>query len=188
MSLFTSKTITLPDGAEVLLRSPVEDEAQSLINYLDAVRREADGILFSPEDKLPTLEEERMWISAADGRDGLHLAAEADGAIVALADINRGRHVRQRHLAGIGVSVRKAWCGRGLGTVMMRELIAWARACTGIELLTLNVLEDNHRAQAVYRRVGFAEDGRLPGRIKRDGSLVAVVEMSLWLRDPGGAV
>jgi len=184
VSVFTAKTITLPDGAEVLLRSPQESEAQRLLEYLDAVRRESDGIMFDPADDLPSIEEERRWVrSHMENNDGVHVAAVVEDQIVALAGIHPMKFLRQRHSAGVGISIRKQWCDRGLGTLLMRELVDWARAHPGLEQLTLCVFECNPRAQAVYRKIGFREDGRLPRRAKVNRRYIDLVEMSLWLAE-----
>ncbi len=184
MSLFENKTIVLPDGAEVLLRSPRVEEATQLLVYLDAVRSETNGIMYSPADRLPSLEEERQWVRGHTGNDdAVHVAAEVGGEIVALAGVDPTRFTRQSHLAGVGISIREKWCSRGLGSILMRELIEWSRERPGLKMLTLCVFANNPRAQAVYRKVGFREDGRLPRRAKVNDDYVDIIEMSLWLED-----
>ena len=187
MSLFPPKTVTLRDGAKLLLRSPEVEEARQLLNYLDTVRHETDGILYAPEDVLPTLEQERNWIR--DKRDcqvGVHIAAEADGQVVALAGIDQPSFTRQKHLGSAGISIMKRWCDRGLGSYLMQELVDYACAESELQLLTLTVLSTNHRAQAVYKKVGFAEDGRAPNRIKIDGRMIDLISMSRWVSDKKG--
>jgi len=182
MSLFDAKTVTLGDGAEVLLRSPEEDEAPQLLEYLDAVRHETQGIMYSPEDSIPSVEEERQWVKAGNDQDnGIRIAAAVDGKVVGLSEVISPRFARQKHTAGVGISIRADWCDRGLGTLMMREMIGWSRTHPGLEMLTLCVFSSNPRAQAVYEKVGFVEDGRLPRRAKVDGEYIDLVEMSLWL-------
>jgi GNAT superfamily N-acetyltransferase len=51
------------------------------------------------------------------------------------------------------IYVRKDWWGTGLGERLLDVAIGWDAA-------SLWVLEGNHRAQAFYRRHGFAPDGR----------------------------
>jgi len=47
---------------------------------------------------------------------------------------------------------------RGVGTRLLGEFIAYARARQGAEIL-LEVRESNHNARALYRRAGFEETG-----------------------------
>jgi RimJ/RimL family protein N-acetyltransferase len=48
----------------------------------------------------------------------------------------------------------------------MQTLIEWAEAHPGIEKLTLGVFATNTRAIALYRKLGFAEEGRQPREVK----------------------
>lgn len=69
-------------------------------------------------------------------------------------------------LAYLGIGLTDAYCGRGLGKVLVQHLVdtAKSRAHEGIELI---VMQDNPRARALYERFGFritephtAPDGR----------------------------
>ncbi len=182
MSIIEPKTLTLRDGACVKLRSPAEDDAPRLLAYIDAVRRETTGILFAPEDELPTLEWERNWIRGNREKTGIQIMAEDEaGNMIALCSAGSDARYRIRHRADIGISVRAAWCERGLGTLLMKELVAWARAEPSVEVLTLGVYADNPRALRVYEKVGFTRDGERRWHVKRDGQFVNEVMMSCWV-------
>ncbi len=181
MSVFTPKTLTLKDGAKVTLRSPEEDDAPRLIDYLDAVRRETDFILFSPDDDLPELEWERNWVRSNRDGAGVQIMAEADGEVVSLCGIGCGGHERVRHRGDIGISVRQAWCDRGLGTLLMHELVGWAEQSDAVDVLTLGVFADNPRAIRVYEKAGFAVDGRRRWQTKRGDDYVDELIMSRWV-------
>ncbi|MDO9527013.1 MAG: GNAT family N-acetyltransferase [Gemmobacter sp.] len=53
-----------------------------------------------------------------------------------------------------GVVVHPDWRGRGLGSAMIAELAAHARA-SGYDCVRLEVSDDNRRAKALYQRLGF---------------------------------
>ena len=53
-------------------------------------------------------------------------------------------------------------CSRGIMTVAVRALCAWALERLGVEALCLRVFDDNPRAIRLYRAVGFRELFRLP--------------------------
>ncbi|MFF4214381.1 GNAT family N-acetyltransferase [Streptomyces sp. NPDC001796] len=63
---------------------------------------------------------------------------------------------RQGHV--VGVYVRPEHRGCGLTEVLFDEALEWAWRL-GVERVRLIVHEDNGRAQAFYRRVGFAPSG-----------------------------
>jgi RimJ/RimL family protein N-acetyltransferase len=183
MSLFTSKTVALPDGAEVLLRSPELDDTPRLIEYLDAVRRETGFLMWSSEDDLPDIDAERKWVEARrEEEGGVTILAESKGQVVSICGIDRhGSFARIRHCAELGISIRKAWCDRGLGTVLMRELIGWAESFAGLEVVSLGVIDGNDRALALYTKHGFEATGRKRWRVKRDGVYVDEIVMSRWV-------
>lgn len=93
--------------------------------------------------------------------------AEHDGDIVAwiamLTRDNRARRdapgVRTGRLYTIAVS--PGWAGRGVGRRLATHAID-ALDAEGVVLITLEVREENHRAIALYRSMGFVARKRLP--------------------------
>ena len=178
------ETLTLRDGSVVTVRSPAPDDAEALLGYLGRVRRESHFLQFGPDDVLPTVEQEREWIaSATSGPTSCQVLVEADGAAVALAGLaGRTACVKTAHRAVLGLSVCEDWQGRGLGRLLMEQLVAWARANPALDLLELLVQGSNNRARRLYASLGFVVDGEKPGSIRRaGGALVAEISMSLWV-------
>jgi GNAT superfamily N-acetyltransferase len=89
-----------------------------------------------PMPRLP-----RAYADAIASRDGVHLVAEGDGTIVALASCVDGE---------IAVLVEDAWQGHGLGTRLLDELVARA----GRSRLTADVAYGNPRVLRLLRRLG----------------------------------
>lgn len=56
------------------------------------------------------------------------------------------------------IAVRPEESGRGLGTAILTDAIAWATR-TGARTIVLNVRPENTRAKAVYARAGFVDTG-----------------------------
>jgi ribosomal protein S18 acetylase RimI-like enzyme len=101
--------------------------------------------------------------------------------------ISREEHPVTRHIASIGMSVAQDWRRRGVGSALMAEAVRWARQ-QGVEKLALSVYPDNLAAQALYRKFGFAEEGRLSGHSKKAIGYRDEVVMGLWLiARPDGA-
>lgn len=183
MSVFELKTLNLRDGAKVFLRSPEEDDAEKLLAYLDVVRRETPFLMFGPEDDLPSVAWERNWIKERrDDRGGVQIMAfNAMGKVLGLCGIDVSRFDCSKHRGELGISVCAQWCGRGLGGALMDELIAWATAKPGLEVLMLSVMEENDRAIRVYERSGFVAGGRSRWSIRRGGKYVDEIIMSRWV-------
>lgn len=182
MSVFTPQTVRLADGTTLQLRSPEEADAQRLIDRLDRVRRESTGIMIAPEDELPTLEWERDWIRGVREGAGVQiLAVSPDGELIALCGLHAGKMHHVRHGASLGISIDAPWCGRGLGTVLMRELIDWAQASDTLDVITLCVFTDNPRAICLYEKSGFVREGVSRWAVKIDGRYIDDIRMSRWV-------
>ena len=61
--------------------------------------------------------------------------------------------------------------GKGVGKALMQSGMMWARANPIVRKLALHVFEDNTRAVALYRELGFETEGRLRNEfMEEDGS------------------
>jgi RimJ/RimL family protein N-acetyltransferase len=65
-------------------------------------------------------------------------------------------HNRSAH---VGISLRPAWRGRGLGADAVRVLCRYAFAIRGLHRLQLETLADNHAMIAIAGQAGFAREG-----------------------------
>jgi ribosomal protein S18 acetylase RimI-like enzyme len=77
----------------------------------------------------------------------------------------------------LGTFVVEQWQGRGLGKILMKELLRRALS-RRMRRIYLTVLETNSRARALYESFGFRYTRRSLTRT-RDGSYENVVEMEL---------
>jgi putative acetyltransferase len=77
--------------------------------------------------------------------------------------------------------VARDWRGRGVGTALMEHAIAWARE-QGLHKLALDVFAHNEPAIALYRKLGFVEEGRHVKHYRRsNGELWDAIPMGLLL-------
>lgn len=98
---------------------------------------------------------------AADGEghgDRATLVGEADdgllcGKLTVLVEGDRTQLV--------GVYMRPEHRGTGLAAQLFEAAVEWSWACSAVERVRLYVHEDNHRAEAFYRRRGFRRTGRI---------------------------
>ncbi len=103
---------------------------------------------------------------------------------VADTDVVGSVHVIvSRHGFGeIAMGVARAWRGRGVGSALLAAAIEWARGQT-LHKLILSVFAHNAAAIALYRKVGFIEEGRRVEQYRREsGELWDAIEMGLMLR------
>jgi RimJ/RimL family protein N-acetyltransferase len=161
-----------------LIRRAEPRDAEAVIAHVNAVG--AEGIHIMTERLLKTVEEERAVFRQSDGETGLYLVAWVGGEIVASANIARGRQSKNRHTADLGIAVRKDARGIGLGEALVRAMISWGRS-VGVRKLTLGVFASNAPALALYRKLGFRQEGRLKGQVILRRKPVDELLMALWL-------
>ncbi|MDP9124069.1 MAG: GNAT family N-acetyltransferase [Pseudomonadota bacterium] len=103
----------------------------------------------------------RLTENAVPGKpDLLLVAVTGDGVIVGGAGLHPvGASPRRRHAMTLGMQVQPAWQRQGIGTQLLQALIDYADNWLGLLRLELEVYADNHKAQALYKRFGFVEEG-----------------------------
>lgn len=114
------------------------------------------------------LEQTRRWFQGLTAND-LLLVAELDGKVIGNGGLHR-QSGRRQHVAMLGMGVRDAWQGRGVGSALMAALIDSADNWLDLRRLELMVYSDNARAIALYERFGFAREGLLRAYAYRAGS------------------
>jgi L-phenylalanine/L-methionine N-acetyltransferase len=110
---------------------------------------------------------------------GCRLVALAGGEIIGAA----GLHVlqaslRRMHVRSLGLSVRTAWQGRGVGRKLLARLLDWSDNWAGVLRVELHVHADNERAIALYQSMGFVEEGRHRNYALKNGRYVDAFSMA----------
>jgi len=173
--------VSLPKDLEIRRAQP--DDAAALIEHVRRVCEEAaDTTPMTAEEFDVTVEQERTLLGDALGSENdLFLVAVTGGAVVGMLSCRGEKRRAMRHVVRLGMSIRKAWWGRGIGTEMMRGAIAWARGTGVVRRIELMVYADNARAIRLYRKFGFVEEGRRRGAVLRDGVYIDDLVMALMV-------
>jgi L-amino acid N-acyltransferase YncA len=157
--------------AEFAIRPAREDDAQALAQLFAAVAAEGDGIATEPPVDL----EARAARFARETETGM--VADAGGRIVGVIHVEVSRF----GFGDLGMLVDAGWRGRGIGSALLQAAIEWSRA-QGLHKLALEVFPANAAAVALYRKYGFAEEGRRVGHYRRsNGELWDSIVMGLAL-------
>ena len=159
------RDLEFPDGRRIAIRHATAGDAEALIDFYRHVGAESDNLTFGAEGMPRSVDAERALIeSLRTSPNGLTLVATAGGAIVASLRFEGGNRVRTRHAGELGISVRAAWAGVGIGRALLECLIEWAERGGIVRKLDLRVRVDNERARRLYEAYGW----RIEGRITRD--------------------
>jgi RimJ/RimL family protein N-acetyltransferase len=96
---------------------------------------------------------------------GLTLTLEVDGVPAGHVMVQRRAGQHYAHVGEIAIVVSNTQRGAGFGRAMMEMAIAWGRV-VGLAKLSLRVFPDNRRAIALYRSVGFQDEGLVRGEVR----------------------
>jgi ribosomal protein S18 acetylase RimI-like enzyme len=156
-------------GAPFQIRPARENDRVPLAVVFAAVAEERDGIATEP----PVDVEARAASWTLDGV----LVAVAGTEVVGSVHVD----VSQHGFGEIGMAVAREWRGRGVGSALLAAAIEWARE-RSLHKLSLSVFAHNAAAIALYRKLGFVEEGRRVKQYRRaSGELWDTIDMGLLL-------
>jgi RimJ/RimL family protein N-acetyltransferase len=93
-----------------------------------------------------------------DSENSIVLIALENGQIIARAELAGYHAARIRHRAKFSISVRKEYWNRGIGTEMIKRIVAQAKKMN-IRIIELEAITDNAAAVALYHKTGFTDIG-----------------------------
>jgi RimJ/RimL family protein N-acetyltransferase len=161
-----------------------EEDATSVLDYLECVAGETDPLTFGPGQYGRTVEDEEEHIrKLLDPTGGFIAKATVEGHIVGMAGISRSSSPRIRHVGVFGISVRKEYLGKGIARAICTWVLDESQR-RGLERIELRVREDNARGIGLYTSLGFAAEGRLRRSFCAAGHYYDELLMGLWLAAP----
>jgi len=157
-----SKTLQLRDGTNILIRPLSRKDGSALLAFFAALPD--DDRLFLKED-VTKKEVIDRWIQELNFEKVLSIVAEKDAAIIGDATLHFNIYGWQRHMAEIRCVVSKEYQKKGLGTALMRELVAYAVE-KGVVKLSAYMMETQKSAQQAFTRLGFKKEAELKDFVK----------------------
>jgi ribosomal protein S18 acetylase RimI-like enzyme len=117
-----------------------------------------------------------------DHRRGMYLVAEHAGTVVGHAFLESLSLAVTSHVVRLTIAVHEGHQRQGVGRALMNELLRWARSNPRVEKVELQVRSSNDRAIALYRSLGFVEEGRKTRRLKLGpNEYIDDLYMALWV-------
>lgn len=166
---FQAKTVTLKDGRTCELRPTTSEYAAEMIEYMKQTAGETPFLLRYPDEISYTLESEKEILDRiyADPSGAMMLAL-VDGKVAGNCQFSGDVSKRKlKHRCSMAIALCEEFWGLGIATAMIEYLKELARQ-KGFEQMDLEVVADNIRAQALYKKCGFIESGRRHNALKFD--------------------
>jgi len=113
---------------------------------------------------------------------GVYFVAECNGCIAGHAFLEILPLQSLKHIAQLNIAVHKGFQNRRIGTQLMERIIEWANESESIEKIELNVRASNAQAIALYKKMGFLEEGCLKRRVKTEIGYIDDILMALHVK------
>lgn len=131
----------------IILREAVPGDAKDILLMMGQVNKETEFLVLDEAELLlppETLEEELDYIY--ESNNNLLLLAIYEGTIIGTASVKADSQFRLSHVGEVGISILQEYWGMGLGTLMLEEIISWAKEMGVLFRLELDVQVRNERA------------------------------------------
>jgi GNAT superfamily N-acetyltransferase len=132
--------------------------------YAFFARVPAEDRLFLRDD-VSKREVFEAWARDLDYDKVLPLVAEVGDNIVGDATLHRRKTGWTSHVGKVRIVVDKDYRGKGLGTVLLEEVIAFAKRA-GLELLVAEIMANQRATIAAFRAQGFEQEAVFYNHVK----------------------
>jgi RimJ/RimL family protein N-acetyltransferase len=170
-----SKEGVLKDGTRVTLRPMVKEDREKLLAFFRGL--DEKDLLFLRSDVRDAAVIDR-WVNNIDYQRAFPLLAEVDGRIVGDGTLHMRRMGWKRHLGNVRVVVAKDYQNKGLGTLLINELVELAGEF-GLEKLIAEIHFQAQGALTAFKRAGFSVKAVFEDLVKdftgRSSDLVVMV-------------
>lgn len=166
------KEIKLKDGTTCILRSPNEQDAEKMIEYLKMTSEETHFMVRYPEEINITIDKEMEILKDnLISNQNIMIGAFVNNELAGNAGISCVRnHIKLKHRAVFGISIKQKYWNNGIGNALIKEIIGQAKQI-GYEQIELGVFSDNEKAVTLYKKYGFEVWGNMKNAFKlKDGT------------------
>jgi ribosomal protein S18 acetylase RimI-like enzyme len=167
--------ITLGIAVTITIRPITAEDADSFHACLDAVAREGRFLALL---EAPPLDNVRGFVAENIKARVPQVVAVAGSRVVGWCDIQPGWHHTLKHCGSLGMGLLPEHRGIGIGQRLFAACLSIASE-GGVTRVELEVREDNLRAIALYKRLGFAIEGIKQRGMRVNDVYVNTIAMAL---------
>lgn len=169
-------------GKNAVIRYPKWEDLHDMTDWINKLSAEDTFVPFSGEQV--SIADEAGYLSSVltdiELHKAIHLHCEVDGKFAARCEVaTTSRYfARGKHLGIFSISVSQDFRGEGIGFAIASATISEAKKwLPDLKLILLDCFANNEAAIGLYKKLGFAECGRVPGMIQYKGKYVDEVKM-----------
>ncbi|MBC6975058.1 GNAT family N-acetyltransferase [Bacillus sp. Xin] len=142
-----------------MIREIQVEDAAAFLQLGKQLDEETSFMLLEPGERNMTVEQQENMIKCfiENNNSTIFVAVEGE-QLVGFILANGGNVQRNKHAAAIVIGILQEYSGKGIGTDLFKEVEIWAKL-HDVWRLELTVMAHNTRAQVLYKKVGFEQEG-----------------------------
>jgi RimJ/RimL family protein N-acetyltransferase len=169
------------DTGRPVLRIAGPDDAAALMKLKQRLDEETSFMLLEPGERDTSVQAlARRLKEVSQSENSVVFVADRHGELAGYVELAGGKFRRNRSTTHVIIGVLAEASGKGVGSGLLAAAIRWA-ADRGLHRIELNVMAHNHRAIALYERMGFVHEGRRAGCLQMDGEFRDELYMAIIL-------
>ncbi len=161
-------------GKKIVVRDLTLNDVDCLFDYITELGKEDTYILVNPES-LVTYEEEVEYVAHSvdkiANKKMIKLLAFCGDELMGVLDVTVQAR-RKQHIGMLGITIKKAYRGDGIGKKLMQIALKEAEVKLGLHQIILGCFANNAVGLTLYNTLGFKEYGRLPRAVRHQGKYV----------------
>lgn len=163
----------------ITIRNPKMTDLKQALIYVNKLSKEKTYVLFQGE----TISEksERKWLkgcikSIEENKSTVKFIFHKD-ELIGISEISLKSGAKE-HVGGFGLSIDKRYRGKGLGNMLMDEVLNESKKkLKKLKYIYLEVFAENVAAIKLYEKKGFVKCGLFPKALKRKGKFTDEIIM-----------
>ncbi|WP_130296429.1 GNAT family N-acetyltransferase [Fictibacillus sp. BK138] len=143
------------------------EDAEAVLSIQREVVGEKDYFIAVSEEFNKTTEEHQEWIQKIiEHERETMFVTEIEGKVVGWIVFKSQERKRMHHTGSFAIMLQKDCRNKGIGKLLIHELLRWAEEHPIIEKVSLGTFSTNTRAIELYKKLGFVEEGRKVNEFK----------------------
>lgn len=148
-------------GEKVLIREGNVADSEALLETVREYVLTSRYLIVAPDELENTVADEAKWIwELRQNPNSLLLLALHNGAVIGNLDLTGSEEDYEDQSGLITMGLLQEYQNKGLGSILLREAVAWARQNHKLQVLCLQVERANKSAVRLYQKTGFRVEGK----------------------------
>lgn len=153
----------MKSGEIILIREGGVADSGALLETVREYVLTSRYLIIAPEELEHTVADEARWIRELKlNPNSLLLLALHNGEVIGNLDLTGSEEEFEDQSGLITMGMLQEYRNKGLGSILLREAVTWARQNHRLQVLCLQVERANKNAVRLYQKAGFKVEGKQP--------------------------